>query len=124
MNTTTRILVIDDDAQIRALLRTALEHTGYEVAEAPNAAAGMHHDRPQPTDLGITDMCMPEMNGLDVSIDLRRDFPEARIMAMSGSAGGARDLLPVAAGLGAVQTIQKPFDLWAFIETVQDVLAS
>ena len=124
MNTTTRILVIDDDAHIRALLRTALEHTGYEVAEAPNGAVGMQHYRTQPTDLVITDLCMPEMNGFDVIIDLRRDFPDARIMAMSGGAGGARDLLPVAEVLGAVQIIQKPFDVWAFIETVQDVLAS
>ena len=67
---------------------------------------------------------MPEMNGFDVIIDLRRDFPDARIMAMSGGAGRARDLLPVAEVLGAVQIIQKPFDVWAFIETVQDVLAS
>ena len=124
MNTPTRILVIDDDAHIRALLRTALEHTGYEVAEAPNGAVGMQHYRTQPTDLVITDLCMPEMNGFDVIIDLRRDFPDARIMAMSGGAGGTRDLLPVAAVLGAVQIIQKPFDVWAFIETVQDVLAS
>jgi DNA-binding NtrC family response regulator len=124
MNTTTRILVIDDDAHIRALLRTALEHTGYEVVEAPNGAIGMQHYRTQPTDLVITDLCMPEMNGLDIIIDLRRDFPEARIMAMSGGAGGAHDLLPVAESLGAVQTIQKPFDVWAFIETVQGVLAS
>jgi two-component system, chemotaxis family, chemotaxis protein CheY len=124
MNTTTRILVIDDDAHIRALLRTALEHTGYEVAEAPNGVVGMQHYRTQPTDLVITDLCMPERNGLDVIIDLRRDFPKTRIMAMSGGAGGAHDLLPVAEGLGAVQTIQKPFDVWAFIETVQNVLAS
>lgn len=124
MRTTTRILVIDDDAHIRALLRIALEQTGYEVAEAPNAAVGMQHYRTQPTDLVITDLCMPEMNGLDVIIGLRRDFPEARIMAMSGGAGGVHDLLSVAEGLGAVQTIQKPFDVWAFIETVQDVLAS
>jgi DNA-binding NtrC family response regulator len=124
MSTTTRILVIDDDAHIRSLLRTALEHTGYEVAEAPNGAVGMQHYRTQPTDLVITDLCMPEMNGLDVIIGLRRDFPEARIMAMSGGAGGAHDLLPVAEDLGAVQTIQKPFDVWVFIETVQDVLAS
>ena len=124
MSTTTRILVIDDDAHIRALLRTALEHTGYEVAEAPSAAVGMQHYRTQPTDLVITDLCMPEMNGLDVIIGLRRDFPEVRIMAMSGGAGGSHDLLPVAEGLGAIQTIQKPFDVWTFIETVQDALAS
>ena len=124
MSTLTRILVIDDDAHIRALLRTALEYTGYEVAEAPNGAVGMQHYRTQPTDLVITDICMPEINGLDVIIDLRRDFPEARIVAMSGGAGGAHDLLPIAKGLGAVQIIQKPFDLWAYLETVQDVLDS
>jgi two-component system chemotaxis response regulator CheY len=122
MHAMARILVIDDDAQTRALVCEVLEHADYNVTEAPNAAIGIERYRAEPTDLVITDLRMPGMNDLDAIIALRHDFPEARIIAVSGGGGEPRDLLAVAQALGAARTLQKPFDLWDLMEVVQDVL--
>ena len=92
------ILIIDDDDLIRVLLRSAFEEAGYEVAEAANGLQGLELYRQRPTDLVITDIVMPEMNGLD------------KVIAISG-AGGEKNVLDVAKLLGARQTFQKPFSL-------------
>ena len=104
------ILIIDDDDLIRVLLRSALEEAGYEVTEAANGRQGLELYRYRPTDLVITDIVMPEMNGLDMLLELTREFLHAKVIAISG-AGGERNVLDVAKLLGARQTFQKPFSL-------------
>ena len=104
------ILIIDDEEIIRVLLRSALGEAGYEVTEASNGREGLEFYHPRPVDLVITDIVMPEMKGLDMLLELMREFLHAKVIAISG-AGGAKNVLDVAKLLGARQTFQKPFNL-------------
>ena len=71
------ILIIDDEEPIRILLRSVLETEGYEVMEAPNGRIGLELYRHRPTDLIITDILMPELDGLDMLLELTREFLHA-----------------------------------------------
>jgi two-component system response regulator (stage 0 sporulation protein F) len=112
------ILIIDDDDLIRVFLRSALEETGYEVAEAANGLQGLELYRQRPTDLVITDIIMPEMNGLDLLLALTREFLNAKVIAISG-AGGEKNVLDVAKLLGARQIFQKPVSLQHLLGAVR-----
>ena len=101
------ILIIDDEEIIRALLRSVLEGAGYEVTEAANGRIGLELYRQNPRDLVITDILMPELNGLDMLLELTREFLRAKVIAISG-AGEEKNVLDVAKLLGARQTFQKP----------------
>ena len=79
------ILVIDDQAPVRTLLRTVLEQAGHEVTEAPNGRLGLAAYRASPADLVITDILMPEMNGLDLILELTRAFLNVKVIAISGA---------------------------------------
>ncbi len=116
------ILIIDDEEPIRALLRFALEAAGYEVTEAANGRQGLDLYRQRPTDLVITDMLMPELNGLDLLLDLTREFLDAKVIAISG-VGEENNLLDVAKLLGACQTFQKPFSVPQLLDAVRYELA-
>ncbi len=82
----------------------------YEVLEATNGRDGLELYRKKPTDLVITDILMPEVNGLDMLLELTREFLDAKVIAISGLAG-ERNVLDVAKLLGARQTFQKPFSM-------------
>ena len=116
--TIARILIIDDEAPIRALLRFTLEAAGYEVTEAANGRIGLGLYRLRPTDLVITDILMPEMNGLDMLLELTREFLHAKVIAISG-AGGEKNVLDVAKLLGARQTFQKPLSIPQLVDAVR-----
>ena len=104
------ILIIDDEEIIRVLLRSALEVEGYGVTEAANGREGLELYRQRPTNLVITDIVMPELNGLDMLLELTREFLHAKVIAISG-AGEEKNVLDVAKLLGARQTFQKPFSM-------------
>lgn len=104
------ILVIDDEEIVRVLLRSALEREGYEVTEAANGREGLDLYRQKPSNLVITDILMPEMSGLDMLLELTREFLDAKVIAVSG-AGEERNVLDVAKLLGARQTFRKPFNI-------------
>ena len=112
------ILVIDDEEIIRVLLRSALEAAGHEVTEATNGRQGLDLYRKKPTDLVITDILMPELNGLDMLMELTREFLDARVIAISG-VGGERNVLDVAKLLGARQTFRKPFSIPDLLSAVR-----
>jgi two-component system response regulator (stage 0 sporulation protein F) len=112
------ILIIDDEEPIRALLRFALEAAGYEVTEAANGRQGLDLYRQRPTDLIIADMLMPELNGLDLLLELTREFLHAKVIAISG-AGGEQNVLDVAKLLGARQTFEKPFSIPQLLDAVR-----
>ncbi len=116
-----RILVIDDEEQIRTLLKKALEELGHEVAKASDGDAGLHLFRENQSDLVITDLMMPKKNGLETIRDLRAEFPEARIIAMTGF-DPAR--LSMALELGALRAIEKPFHIKELLDAVTDALNS
>jgi len=116
------ILVIDDQEPIRALLRVALEGAGYEVLEAANGRLGLEVHRARSADLIITDIVMPEMDGLEMMLALTRSFLNVNVIAMSGGPereGG----LNAAKLLGARQTFQKPLDMDKLLRAVRYDLA-
>ena len=105
------------------MLRQALERAGYEVVEAGDGNEGLQSFREAPTDLIITDILMPEKEGLETIIDLRRDFPEVKIIAMSGGGRtGNLNFLEIARRLGAQHTLQKPFGLQEMLQAVRELL--
>jgi len=112
------ILIIDDEEAVRALLRFALEAAGHEVTEAVNGHQGLERYRQRPTDLVIVDMLMPVMNGLNMLVDLTREFLDAKVIAISGAVG-EQNVLDVAKLLGARQTFQKPFSMPQLLRAVR-----
>jgi DNA-binding NtrC family response regulator len=115
----TRVLVIDDDAELRELIRGALELEGFEVAIAADGARGLESQRGRPAHIVITDVYMPEKEGMETLVVLRKEFPRAKIIVISG--GGAIkgvDYLRLAMDLGAARSFAKPFKLQALSDAV------
>ena len=118
-----RILVIDDDDDFRSMLRTALEQDGYRVEEARNGREGLQRYVVVPTDIVMTDLLMPEREGLETITALRQINPQVKIIAISGGgATGRLNFLPLARMFGALRTLQKPFTLQELQEVVREVM--
>ena len=115
-----QILVIDDEAAIREFLRDALEGEGYVVDAAADGEAGLRAFRAEPADVVLCDIFMPGKDGLETISALIREFPSARIIAMSGGRFGDLDLKKVAMLLGAVGALNKPFTLDELLSTVSE----
>ena len=119
-----RILVIEDEGDIRGLYSRILKNAGHDVIEAPDGKVGINLYRENPADLVITDIIMPEKEGIELIIELRGDFPDVKIIAVSG--GGqfmaSATCLSLAKGLGAVRTLTKPFSQQELVDTVREVL--
>ena len=118
-----RILVVDDESSIRILLRAMLERKGHEVDEAFDGNEATKRIRANPPDLIITDLIMPDKEGIETIMELRRDFPDMKIIAMSGGGIiGAREYLRMAKSVGAHRTFKKPFEMGEFLQAVGDLL--
>ncbi|MBT8488260.1 MAG: response regulator [Gemmatimonadetes bacterium] len=113
------VLVIDDDPQIRRVLRRFIEREGHDVVEAEDGKVALRRFVGEPTDMVITDIYMPEMDGIELLIRLRETFPETKLVAMSGGGAiAAGHLLRAASALGAIAVLEKPFDL----DVVREIL--
>ncbi len=118
-----RILVIEDDPKVRELLRRMLTRKGHQVDEAADGQEGIHSFRNHPADLIITDLIMPGKEGLETIVDLRREFPRLRIIAISGGGSdGQGSYLNTAQLCGADMTFRKPFDTMEFMDAVTSLL--
>ncbi len=119
-----RILVIDDEPQVRTVLLKSLEFDGYQVMDAPNGKVGMKLFQEEPFDLVITDIVMPEKEGIETIGELRHYFPETKIIAISGGGQNlkANSVLHTAKILGANCTLFKPFEIEEFLNAVKHVL--
>ncbi len=104
------------------MLGHMLEAEGYEVIDASDGHEGIQRYREAPTDVIITDLIMPEKEGLATIMELRRDFPDAKIIAISGGGKGMLDFLPVATKLGAQRVLSKPFERDELLGAIQEVL--
>ncbi len=119
-----RILIIDDEDELRSMLRQMLEQAGHEITEAVNGAEGIQLYEQDTHDLIITDIIMPEKEGVETIIALRRADPDLPIIAISG--GGrleATDFLTMTKKLGARRTLSKPFRRDQLLEAVDECLA-
>lgn len=120
-----RVLVLDDEDEVRTVLMRALEREGHEALGAVDGLEGLQVVRTQPIDMVVTDLVMPEVDGLEFMQELARLRPGTPVIAISG--GGvwdARSLLEVAGTLGALRTLSKPFELAEFLSLVNEVLAT
>ncbi|RJR24469.1 MAG: response regulator [Desulfobacteraceae bacterium] len=119
-----RIIIIDDEPQIRAMLKQFLEIEGYEVLDAADGKEGLRLNEKKPADLVITDLIMPEKEGIETIKELKTSFPAIKIIAMSGGGRvGPETYLGLAKKLGAEKTLAKPFELRALGDAVRELLA-
>ena len=115
------ILVIDDDAPMRRFVRHALAKHGHDLAEASDGAQALRILAERPIDLVITDLLMPETDGIETILELRRLYPATKIIAISGGGeyqSGA-GFLRAAVSLGADRTLTKPFEFKELLPAVQ-----
>ena len=117
------ILVIDDDSQICDLLQQVLKEGGHVVHSALNGVEGISQYRQYLPELVFVDILMPEKEGLETILDLRREFPNIMIIAMSGASEGAKtNLLELAQQLGAQHRLIKPFQLETVVKLANAAL--
>ena len=118
-----RVLIIDDEVSLRRVLRSILERAGHTVLDAPDGREGMALWRRKPTDLVVTDIFMPEMDGVEFIREMKKIAVKSKIIAMSG--GGRKRLLGWKAAallMGADRVLVKPFDQRTVLLAVQDML--
>jgi CheY-like chemotaxis protein len=118
-----KILIIDDQAEVRDILRRSLEIAGHSVVEAHNGAHGIEVYQRERADVVVTDILMPDRDGMEVIAGLRRVDPAARILAISGGGSKGRvDFLGMATMLGAKATLNKPFSPKQLVDKVAGLL--
>ena len=117
-----RILLVDDDADFRAMLRSALQLAGYSVEVARNGRAALATQRHSPADILITDIFMPESDGFEAIDGFRRNFPSTKIIAISGGVPVMKANYLEAAGLiGVDAALQKPFEMDDLLRVLKSI---
>ena len=120
-----KILIVDDDPSLLRVLRRILEDAGHEVTEESNGAWALRRFTGRPSDLVITDIYMPDMDGIQFLMRVREAFPEARIIVMSGGSYlPGESVLKAGRALGADGILAKPFNADEVDRLVTSVLAS
>lgn len=118
------ILLVEDEKELREMLKLSLIRHKYSVIEAANGKDAIAHFRPSVTDLVITDLIMPEEDGLKVIMKLRELKPDLKIIAISGGGkAGPGSYLNMAKALGANAIFSKPFSVNELIAMVESLLA-
>ena len=105
-----RILLVDDDHDFRLMLKKLLEKNGYEVMHATNGIEALHLFQQYPARVVITDIIMPDMDGIETIIEMRKKYPDTVLIAISGGGRiGPVSYLNAARALGAAKILTKPF---------------
>jgi CheY-like chemotaxis protein len=117
-----RLLIVDDDADMRLSLKLALEMAGYSIELAADGREALAIQKQRPADVLITDIFMPESDGFEVIDAVRREFPHTRIVVVSGGARLAkREYLLDAALMDVDAVLQKPFDVETLLRTLDTI---
>lgn len=120
-----RILLVDDDRALRAVARRHLESAGHEVVEAEDGAEALAIVSSEMFDVIVTDVYMPGVDGMELTLRLTRRLPGAKLVVMSGGGySDKRDVLEIARRLGAVRTVAKPFGRDELLDAVTEALDS
>ncbi|MFA5903901.1 MAG: response regulator [Desulfobacula sp.] len=118
-----KILVIDDEAAIRVLLAKILDREGFFVITASDGKEGMKLFNKEPADLVVTDLIMPEKEGVEIIIELRKEYPGVPVIAISGGGRNSPEsYLNMAKLLGAYAVLEKPVQKETFLEEVRKAL--
>jgi len=119
------ILIIDDDEAIRSVFEQFLEGTGYSVETAEEGKEGLRKMKARTPDLIITDIMMPEMDGLEMVTFIKKNHPDLPIIAISGGMQAAPvNFLPMAKQFGACKVFEKPLPLKTLLDAVQELLSA
>jgi two-component system phosphate regulon response regulator OmpR len=122
---THRVLIIDDDVAFRESLARYLGHVGYRVGQAPNGDTGISMFERDPADVVLVDIFMPGQGGLQTIDRLRRGWPSAKIVAVSGAQSvGTLDVKGHAVALGADRFLEKPFEAQTLVALIAALLGS
>ncbi len=117
------ILLVDDDDLVRLTLETALTRAGHEVVSAVNGVAALEKLQDVEVDVVVTDLIMPEKEGIETILEIRRSKAKLPIIAISGGGRGeAGDYLKLAGHLGADRVLNKPFAPAALLAAVEECL--
>jgi DNA-binding response OmpR family regulator len=117
------VLIVEDDKELREMLKLALLRKNFTVLEAENGKAAIAHFKPLITDIVVTDLIMPEEDGLKVVIKLRELKPSIKIIAISGGGKvGPGSYLNLAKALGADATYSKPFSINELVLKIEQLL--
>ncbi len=120
-----RVLVVDDDAELRSTTQHLLESEGFAVSVAANGSEALDLLRRRPADIVLTDVFMPEKDGIETIAELHREFPQAKVIVMSGSeAPRFRNVMVAARELGATRSLPKPLDAGQLIATIRELASS
>jgi DNA-binding NtrC family response regulator len=118
-----RILVVDDDTIMRETLRDILTFEGFSVSSAEGGSQAISQLSNEPFDLVITDILMPQRDGLEVITEAKKNYPNMQIIAISGGGYISADAyLRMASDAGADDIISKPFDVDDFLRKVYRIL--
>jgi len=127
MERSLHVLVIDDDSDVRTTTQWLLQDAGFTVSVVANGQQGLRLQRARPADVVVTDIYMPDKDGIETIAEFRQRFPDLPIVVISGasaaSAGGNSHLF-VARELGAHEVLRKPFDPEKLIEAVRTAAGS
>jgi len=119
------VLIVEDDKELREMLKLSLSRRNFTVFEADNGKSAIAHFKPTITDLVVTDLIMPEEDGLKVVIKLRELKPTIKIIAISGGGKvGPGSYLNLAKALGADAIFSKPFSISDLITKIEQLLDS
>ena len=119
-----KILLIDDDVELRALLKLTLERAGHSVTEANNGHQGMAYFKESPADLVITDIVMPEQEGIETIYRMQKDYPDLPIIAISAYWQKGQNYLQYAEKLGVSHALKKPIAPEALLACVDEALGN
>lgn len=119
------VLLVEDDPQVRSMLHDTLEEEGHTIKEAENGREAIDAYRKDPADIVVTDIIMPGKDGVEALHILKRDFPDIKVIAISGGSANIRGehLLDTAKKLGAARVFNKPVDLEELTTAINEVLA-
>lgn len=117
-----KILIADDDPIVRHLLSAQLKELGHHVDTGANGAEALRHCQAESYDLAITDIFMPELDGIELLSKLRRMHPKMRIIAISGNPRWGADYLKMCKQLGADAALEKPFTITQLTETIASLV--
>ena len=117
-----RILIVEDDEELRLVLTRALARAGYQVIEAKSGVEALKLLRVEPPDVVLTDIVLPDEDGIGLIMKIRTGYPDIPVLAMSGGVANSALYLDIARKLGARSILAKPFRAEQVLQALEEIL--